>query len=71
MLIVIGETNHSPGTADTNHVVACLGQLLLNRICGLNRQSLAVIDDQSDAGHRSLGQRAGSAYGTWRALIHS
>ena len=51
VLIRVGETNHAAGTAGTHDAMARGFQTLLNRVCRLDRQILAVVHDQSNGRH--------------------
>ncbi len=53
VLVGIGEAHHAAGAADPQHAGAGRLQAALDDIGRLDGQILAVVDDQSDAGHRS------------------
>ena len=53
MLIWIGKANHSARTTCSDHFDTSLFKPRLKGQCGLYRQLFAVINDQSDTGHRS------------------
>jgi hypothetical protein len=56
VLIGIGKSNHPTGAAGPDDGVSRAFQPDLNRVSGFDRQGLAIVDDQSDAGHRSRQQ---------------
>ena len=58
VLVGVGKAHHPAGTADAHHLMARLVEAGFDGVGRGEGHILAVIDDQSDAGHRSVAEAA-------------